>query len=141
MECKQGVLLTNLTSFKMARLSVDKLDILKSMSNKSNTQLSPQELELFNALDAMGQFEHIPYNSEKDISDFLINPTIILSYECNMKCTYCYQSNEKRIAAQMTEKHIDNIDLFYDALCSRYGKEKKYGTIILSGGEPLFTTE
>ncbi len=136
MECKQGILLTNLTSFKMARLSSDKLDTLKSMANKNNAQLSQQEVELFNALDSMGQFEHIPYDSEKDMANLLINPTIILSYECNMRCTYCYQNSEKRITAQMTEKHIDNIDSFYDTLCSRYGREKKYGTIILSGGEP-----
>ena len=124
MECKQGILLTNLTSFKMARLSSDKLDTLKSMANKNNAQLSQQEVELFNALDSMGQFEHIPYDSEKDMANLLINPTIILSYECNMRCTYCYQNSEKRITAQMTEKHIDNIDSFYDTLCSRYGREK-----------------
>lgn len=136
MECKQGILLTNLTSFRMVRLSSDKLDILKCIADKNFTQLSPQESDFFNTLDSMGQFEHMPYDSEKDTTNPLINPTIVLSYDCNLNCTYCYQNDIKKIAGHMTERHIDNIDLFYDVLCSHYQREKKYGSITITGGEP-----
>lgn len=136
MECKQGILLTNLTSFKMVRFSSDKLDILKNIVNKNYTQLSPQESDFFNTLESMGQFEHLPYDSEKDTTYPLINPTIVLSYDCNLQCTYCYQKDIKKIAGHMTKKHIDNIDLFYDVLCSHYQREKKYGSITITGGEP-----
>jgi uncharacterized protein len=136
MECKQGILLTNLTSFRMVRLTSDKLDILKSIADKNYTQLSPQETDFFNILESMRQFEDMPYDPEKDASDPLINPTIVLSYDCNLQCTYCYQNDIKKITGHMTEKHIDNIDLFYDVLCSHYQREKKYGSITITGGEP-----
>lgn len=136
MECKQGILLTNLTSFRMVRLSSDKLKTLKSIINKNFTLLSQSELDFFNTLDSMGQFENVHYDSDKDTTSSLLNPTIVLSYGCNLQCTYCYQNDIKKITAQITEKHIDNIDLFYNILCSHYQREKKFASITITGGEP-----
>jgi len=65
------------------------------------------------------------------------NPVLMLSYDCNYDCLYCYQRDIKGITTKIEIEDIPRIDSFYDKFCSHYNIEKKYGTIYLTGGEPL----
>ena len=69
--------------------------------------------------------------------DIEINPQIIVTYQCNFNCDYCYEKGHKRKQNIITHDHIVNVDKYFDNYCDFFSIEKKYGVIGLTGGEPL----
>lgn len=66
--------------------------------------------------------------------------TIILTYDCNLRCSYCYEKNlrlngkewvEKRLSSDMIDKIYKVIDHFDN------NGDDKSKSIVLFGGEPL----
>ena len=57
---------------------------------------------------------------------------VILTQGCNFKCNYCYNSPSARIfdAEEVSDTKIDEILSFLEA------NKKKYGAVVISGGEP-----
>ena len=74
----------------------------------------------------------IPFEDKKDVI-----PHIITSYNCNYKCSYCYQKTQKMGKEYMTNDHIENILLFYHNYDQIFETNTRIKRVGVSGGEPL----
>jgi len=67
---------------------------------------------------------------------------LVITYECNLKCTYCFQRDlaEKRGVSSKT-LNIPQVNLFFDLIDNITQKESCAKPLIcLYGGEPLMLT-
>lgn len=129
---KDNILMINLETLKNMFVSKSSLPLIKRIVNNRNISESNNPFLI--------EFEK--FIKPTDIYkvgkiDPLINPTLVLTYDCNYSCIYCYEKNDKRIKSKFTIDYIDKIDEFYNKYCSYYGIDKEYGTISLTGGETL----
>lgn len=73
----------------------------------------------------------------KDENIIEVNPTFILSYNCNYRCDYCYQNKYKTCKEKLKEEDLENINLFYELYSHHYSKVSKISSISIMGGEPF----
>jgi uncharacterized protein len=60
---------------------------------------------------------------------------IFLTYDCNLRCSYCCYRYLNRLTPVMNEEYLDNLFETMKSIQNR--KKKKNIRIVLSGGEPL----
>jgi len=73
------------------------------------------------------------YSSEKAI----VLPSLLLSYECNYTCTYCYQKRQKENSQRITADQITGVKEFYSEYSRITGHEVEFKAVHVSGGEPF----
>lgn len=63
---------------------------------------------------------------------------IFITDECNQKCTYCFERENKFLNKTRTTLSEKDIDKIFDMICHFKHNKKKYnGSITIFGGEPL----
>lgn len=129
---KESTLMINLDTLKKMHVSKTSLPLIKRIINKKHIKETekPFVLEFEDFLKSEGIYK-------VGKMDSLISPTLILTYDCNYSCVYCFEKNEKGIKNQFTVDHVKKVDEFYDKYCSYYGIPKAYDTITITGGETL----
>jgi len=83
--------------------------------------------------------KYINYNHDKEMNQLIINQDfvniyVIFSYECNMKCIYCFENTETRFHKE-NKLTMENLLGIIEKISS-----KKNAIITLYGGEPLLDT-
>lgn len=85
--------------------------------------------------------ERIQYNRVKAIADAFYQRTlrchIIMSYDCNLSCVYCFEKSIARNGREMTEEMALKCLQTIESLAEDYEKVE----IVLFGGEPLLYNE
>ena len=66
-----------------------------------------------------------------------VSPVLVTGFDCNYRCTYCYQKEDRGIHEKMKPEDIYRIIVFYDHYGETYNKDVEIETIGLIGGEPL----
>ncbi|QUI21744.1 radical SAM protein [Vallitalea pronyensis] len=143
-------LLVNLISFRRRFLSPNQVDEFKTLKYKTSKEVVDNEFykkmheeKQFIAKSLKDKYlstikENVNLNNiDKEIT---FTPTIILSYDCNSNCTYCYQKKINKPSEMMTKSKIDNISQFYKMYFKSIENKEYNGEIrqiILTGGEPL----
>ena len=98
------------------------------------TTLSPKrELEEFRKLVRLILEKRVKLDSKQRIA----NLCFILTYKCNLSCSYCYQHSlaEKSTASPMSGEFVDRF--FSEYFPQLYPRKPKKLLITLFGGEPL----
>ncbi|MDU5082777.1 radical SAM/SPASM domain-containing protein [uncultured Tissierella sp.] len=67
----------------------------------------------------------------------LVNIVLITGFDCNYKCTYCYQNKYKIIKDKLKVDDLLKIKEFYNVHDSYFGTNTVIDTINLMGGEPF----
>jgi radical SAM protein with 4Fe4S-binding SPASM domain len=119
--------LINMNSLEAVRVPKNQItDIFIKIQNGQENQLSG----FINA-------ESFLTRLSPSVSEFHIDPVLVLSFDCNYRCTYCYQEDYKKLSARLSVNDLGKIDEFYNVYCDHYQLPKKYGEIKIVGGEPL----
>lgn len=66
-----------------------------------------------------------------------ISPTIITSFKCNYRCSYCYQKDMKQDQDIITPLKVEKIRNFYRLYCNQNNIKEEFGIISIMGGEPF----
>ena len=61
----------------------------------------------------------------------------MLTYQCNFKCSYCYERKMKKTLKSIGIKEIDRIDDFLEWYSKKYHVKKEILNITITGGESL----
>ena len=134
----------NLTSFRREYLTINNFKLFIRIANKINNKLPFDNEEVAYYKYLLSKKQIFTYDSLKEI-DTLIKKSIKipkkisglmlnLTYNCNFKCTYCYQNDFKNDIQQkfMTIEDLINIK----KLLNNYNNSDP-DNITISGGEPL----
>lgn len=61
----------------------------------------------------------------------------MLTYQCNFKCSYCYERKMKKTLKSIGIKEVDRIDDFLEWYSKKYHVKKEILNITITGGESL----
>lgn len=126
-------------TFNGSCLKIEK-DVVLTLKKQDISLLEQDDLELFKKTGIL-----IPDNVDEDrILSYMLNQerynanfvsaTILLTMECNLRCTYCFQGHDNRSIAIDINK-ADSIVEFLTKMAML--KRSKHIAVILFGGEPL----
>lgn len=68
-----------------------------------------------------------------------ISATILLTWACNFRCTYCYEGAGDQLSNTMTQESVDAVIEFL--IATSEAQRGKYINIFLFGGEPLLNID
>lgn len=76
-----------------------------------------------------------PYEEKEEDNEVI--PHLIPSYDCNYRCTYCYQNARKNNLNYMIPDYLPNIRNFYHEYSKCFNKHIHIRRLMVSGGEPF----
>lgn len=117
------VLVVNVNDLRSVLLDMSQFKSIRNDPMKSNVLLA----------DVIGESVFKPTN----LSHAKINPVLLLNYNCNYNCDYCYQQEKKSITASIREEDIPLIKDYILQLCKLRNTPQCYSAITVTGGEPL----
>ncbi len=143
-----NVMLINLLTFRRKHLEAKYYNLFEKLIKKNFIDYTVNEKQFVKNLEEEKQIL-LPQETkefEQNVDEYYkklsfetntISPTLILSYKCNSRCTYCIQNNTRlNKAFTMTKEHIDNIDKFYHKYTEFFNLQEEY-EISITGGEPF----
>ncbi len=143
------ILFINLVSYRRKKVQYKHKDMVLSIidKEKGNNNFNDEELSFIKELeeekqilnkdlDSLVKKELLSYYGDS-MNDNRIRPSIVLSYECNSNCIYCYQKGKKLPNGKINVDYIDKIDEFYNKYSENFPLKNKNFVIYLTGGEPL----
>lgn len=69
--------------------------------------------------------------------DEFVSAHLLPAYDCNYRCSYCYQNKRKGIKKRMRPEYISNVSEFYARYNSVFKTNYILGRIDVTGGEPF----
>lgn len=119
----------------------DKLKIKEKLSNEEEGLLQKfydekqiLRREYIEELDKL-LIESDSYRKERNME--INGITFLLSFKCNISCSYCYQKSINKLPGVISKAHVDAATEFLNWYCDKYKVSKNIGNITISGGEPL----
>lgn len=143
----------NLFTFRRRVLSKDELELINGFYKKEEkvSNFSENEKVFYELL--IREKQVLPEETYKVAEELIVkqfladkkynteaSPTIQLTHDCNMRCKYCYQKSYANHSTTLTENDIDNIDIFYERLSEKVGKNILIKEIEITGGETLLNS-
>lgn len=142
------ILFMNINSLRRKKVQYKYKDLVLSMINKEkkNKDFNKEEQLFIKELKEEKQIldkdlsslleKELLTHYQSSINDAIIEPTIILTYDCNSNCVYCYQKEKGHFQGTIDTNYIDKIDEFYDEYSKHFPIKKEFD-ISITGGEPL----
>ncbi|MDD3970818.1 MAG: radical SAM protein [Clostridia bacterium] len=127
--------LINSTNYKLSieeKLSKEEEDLLQKLYNEK--QILKREY-----IEKLDKFliENDPYRNEKKRNMEIYGITFLLSFKCNISCSYCYQKSMNKVPGVITKEYVSAAIEFLNWYGDRYDVNKNIDSIVISGGEPL----
>lgn len=139
-------LMLNMVSFRRKIITEDQYSLLKSISLKEGRSLTEKEKEFIKLLYDEKQLlsKNIVDEFDKQMIDSYKKPrrkigsiTINLTYDCNFKCTYCYQRKFNKKGKFLSIDEIDRIREYVNVYNQKHNESTELKEIVISGGESL----
>lgn len=108
-----------------------------TIDNISSFQADKTKLAEFQS-----SFKDIPFEQRLLKDEYFSNNAkihILPSYNCNYKCSYCYENPRKKITSCLSPKHINNILEFYALYNKSFNVNANISAVTVSGGEPFLS--
>ena len=138
-------MMLNLISFRRKVITEEQYNFLKEIQLKENNasdvaksflnDLYAQKQVLSNEL--IEWYDKQRQNTIPPIKRAITHVTINLTYDCNFKCEYCYQSNFNYAGKYLSENDIEKIYSFIQEYNSLHDYREKVEKVVISGGESL----